>query len=238
MPGYGDLNQAYVGSWLQRDDPGGPMWALNLMKYRAVAHYEDDRETALTGQEADDEYTPLEQIAAVGARMVMAGQVTHQLVGDSTRWDRIAIVQYPTRAALVEMSMRDDFQEQHEHKEAGMEFTIVMASFPYADDPTPPQESGAGTDRSLLLQVVDDPGRSDLADEVESVRIGRFWVEDRIIGDQRTFAEARFDLVGPAAAEELSARGHVSDGANYAVLADLMIDEVAHSLTEPDRVLV
>ena len=238
MPGYGNLNQAYVGSWLQRDDPGGPMWALNLMKYREVAQYEDDRATALTGQEADDEYTPLEQIAAVGARLILAGQVTHQLVGDSTTWDRIAIVQYPTRAALIEMSMRDDFQEQHEHKEAGMEFTIVMASFPYVDDPMPPQESGAGTDRSLLLQVVEDPGHPDLADEVESVRIGRFWVEDRIIGDGRTFAEARFDLVGPAAAAGLAARERVSDGTNYAVLADLMIDEVARSLTEPEHVIL
>lgn len=48
MPRYGVLNDAYVGSWLQRDEPGGPMWALNLMKYRPVADYRDGQETSLT----------------------------------------------------------------------------------------------------------------------------------------------------------------------------------------------
>ncbi|WP_419849099.1 hypothetical protein [Candidatus Poriferisocius sp.] len=58
MPRYGVLNDAYLGSWLQRDEPGGPMWALNLMKYRPVADYRDGRETSLSGIEADDVYSP------------------------------------------------------------------------------------------------------------------------------------------------------------------------------------
>ena len=52
MPRYGTLNSDYLASWFERDEPGGPMWALNLMKYREWAEYADGRETNLTGAEA------------------------------------------------------------------------------------------------------------------------------------------------------------------------------------------
>ena len=237
MPRYGVLNDAYVGSWLQRDEPGGPMWALNLMKYRPVADYRDGRETSLSGIEADDVYSPDEELRAVGARIILLAPVVHQLVGDDTVWDRIAIAQYPYRAAMIEMNMRDDFQKAHAHKEAGMESTIVLASFPNENGPTPPQLSGTDPERLLLLQVVADADHHDLTEGIEATRIGRFWVEDWCIGDHRSFAEARFDLVTPDAAEELIARAPVRDDANYAVIADPAIDDVARSLTDPTRVL-
>ena len=46
MPRYGQLNESYVASWFARDEPGGPMWALNLMKYRERAEYADGRESS------------------------------------------------------------------------------------------------------------------------------------------------------------------------------------------------
>ena len=66
--------------------------------------------------------------------------------------DRVAIAQYPYRTALIEMNMRPDFQELHAHKEAGMESTIVMATFPIDDEPVPEQVSGADTDLLIWLQ--------------------------------------------------------------------------------------
>jgi hypothetical protein len=231
------MNHEYLATWFERDEPGGPMWALNLMKYRAVADYEDGRETALSGAEADDAYAPHEQLAAVGSRIVLVAPVLHQLVGDDTVWDRIAIAQYATRMAMIEMNMRDDFQDAHVHKEAGMDSTIVMATFPVEGDPVPPQESGAESDRLLLLQVVADGSYPDVAADLESTRIGRFWVEDRFLGDHRTFAEARFDLISEPTADELAARGTVHDESNYVVIADPVIDEVARSLGDPTRVL-
>ena len=81
----------------------------------------------------------------------------------------------------------------------------------------------------------DSPG--DLAADIESTRVGRFAVEDRILGDERTFAEARFDLITPDVAAELAAAGHREDPADYVVIADPVIDEVARSLSDPTRVL-
>lgn len=238
MPRYGTTNDAYLASWLERPEPGGPMWALNLMKYRPVAEYLDGRDTTLTGEQADDLYAPVGPLGAVGAKIVLVAPVTHQLIGDETVWDRIAIAQYPYRAALMEMNMRDDFQEAHVHKDAGMDFTIVLATFPAEGAPVPAQISGADTDHLLLLQVVADADAPDLADGIDSTRIGRFAVEDRIIGDNRTFAETRFDLISPATAAELAAREPIADPTGYAVIADPLLDEVARSLTERSRVLL
>ena len=41
-PSYGTMNAEWFASLFERDDPGGPMWALNLMKYRERAVYADD----------------------------------------------------------------------------------------------------------------------------------------------------------------------------------------------------
>jgi hypothetical protein len=237
MPRYGTLNDAYLASWFQREEAGGPMWALNLMKYRPQADYADGRETNLTGVQADDVYAPHEHLKQVGSRIILMAPVVHQLVGDDTTWDRVAIAQYRDRMAMIEMSSNPDFAEAGAHKDAGMEFTIVMATFPIEDEPVPPQVSGAGGDRLLLLQVVADASHPDLAETVESTRIGRFAVEDRFLGDHRTFAEARYDLISRATADELAARGTTRDEANYVVIADPTIDDVARSLTDTTQVL-
>ncbi len=237
MPRYGKLNDSYIASWFQREDPGGPMWALNLMKYRKRAEYADGRESSISGMEADDEYAPHEHLRKVGSRIVMMAPVVHQLVGDEHVWDRIAIAQYRDRMAIIEMSSNADFQKDEDHKEAGMDFTIVMATFPVEGDPVPPQESGAGDDRLMLLQVVGDADAPDIAAEIDSVRIGRFMIEDRFLGDDRTFAEARYDLVSRDAADELIASGSTHSDTDYVVIADPALDDIARSLTDPSKVL-
>ena len=213
------------------------MWALNLMKYREWAEYADGRETNLTGVEADDVYLPHDHLAAVGSRIILIAPVVQHLRGDGHRWDRIAIAQYRDRMAMIEMNASKEFQVAEQHKDAGMDFTIVMATFPVEGDPVPPQDSGTDDDQLLLLQVVGDADAPDLAEGIGATRIGRFWVEDRIIGDHRSFAEARFDLVLPDAAAELARRPFVTDNTGYALIADPTVDDVAHSLTDPTTVL-
>ncbi len=213
------------------------MWALNLMNYRDRADYEDGRKSTLSGLEADDVYAPHEHLRNVGSRILLIAPVLHQLVGDDTVWDRIAIAQYRDRMAMVEMSSSADFAEAEAHKDAGMTFTIAMATFPIEGEAAPPQVSGADDDHLLLLQVVGDAAAPDMADDIEAIRIGRFSVEDRFIGDDRTFVEARYDLISPATAIELVARDYVHDDTSYVVVADPVVDEVARSLTDTTQVL-
>jgi hypothetical protein len=233
-PRYGTPNLEYFASFFERGDPGGPMWALNLMKYREVADYADGRETTLSGEEADDVYMPYGPLEAVGAGIVFAGPVVHQLAGDDTTWDRIGVAQYPTRMAIVEMNSRKDFEELHVHKDAGMESTIVVASFPREGEPAPdPAVSGETGDALVLLQVVGDASTPDVVDGIDARRVGRFSIENVLIGDERRFAEARYDLISRGTADELVARGAVTDDpSGYAVIVDPSIDRIAPSLAD------
>lgn len=231
---YGEPNFDYLATWLERDDDG-PFWALNLMKYRDVAIDADGREQERSGLEADNEYAPVAQIEAVGGRLVLVAPVELQLRGDATGWDRVAVVWYPTRMSFIEMSMREDFQAQHEHKNAGMETTIVVASMPRAGEPSPtPVSSPASRRDRLLLQVVTDPSAPDLTGSIEADRIGRFEVEGNIFGDERRWAEARWDRITPEAAAELSASEPVSDENAYVMICRPQLDTLAESvLTSP-----
>ncbi len=142
-PRYGTVDREY-GMRLATTPPDedGPVWMVNLMKYREVAEYADGSagvgDTSITGKEADDLYTPLESLAGVGAEIVFGGDVDQQLLGDAPIWDRVGVVKYPTRRSFIEMQSRPDFQRQHVHKEAGMQETIVIGCQPITT-PTAPE---------------------------------------------------------------------------------------------------
>jgi hypothetical protein len=198
---YGTLNLSYISSWadMPKDEP---MWALNLMHYREKAEYADGRETNLTGWEADNLYSPLGPLAAVGAELVIVAIVVDQPAGTDYKWDRVAIVKYPYRNALVEMNMNPEFQAAHEHKDAGMKFTIVAGSFPQPDSI---DRSLADTDTTpeslMLLQLVADADAPEVG-VPGARRIGTFDIEDVFIGDDRKWAEARWDLLPASATAE------------------------------------
>ncbi len=147
---YGQIDPEYfetLAGTPAEDD--GPVWMINLMKYRDLADYQDGRETTITGREADDIYAPFGPLAAVGAEIVFVADVETQLLGDAPVWDRVAVVKYPTRRSFIDMQSDPSFLDLHVHKEAGMEQTIVMGGLAmetpaipdapdWADVPHPP----------------------------------------------------------------------------------------------------
>ncbi len=146
----------------------------------------------------------------------------------------IGIVLYPTRMSFIEMSMMDDFKKQHEHKNAGMETTIVVASMPREGEPTPADVSSAvGTGDRLLLQVVTEPEAPDLADTIDAHRIGRFAVEGNIFGDERQWAEARWDRISAETADGLGTQEPVDDSNSYALVLLPQLDTLAQSMVTP-----
>lgn len=230
---YGTPNFDYISTWFERDDDG-PFWALNLMKYRERAVAADGTVEERSGLEADNAYNPTPQIEAVGGRMVLIAPVEHQLRGDEVVWDRTAIVLYPTRMSFIEMGNREDFKKQHEHKNAGMETTIVVASMPADDGPAPSDVSSAvGTGDRLLLQLVVDADAPDLAAGIDSTRIGRFVVEGRIFGDDRDWAEARWDRISAETAASLATEQGVHDPNGYALVLIPQVDALAESVVDP-----
>lgn len=195
---YGEPNWETVGRWLHLDPADdGPVWMLNLMKYRTVAAYADRRESTMSGREADDSYAPLGPLSAVGATVAFFGDVTAQPAGEPA-WDRVAIVRYPTRLSFFEMHDRDDFKEKYVHKEAGMEFSIIMGCVPDASAASSAPASAGEGDLVLRVRRLSGEARP-AANEDGVVPVARFAVDGVVLGDERAWGDVRFDRVADEA---------------------------------------
>lgn len=228
-PRYGTVDREYgmrLATTPTAED--GPVWMVNLMKYRETADYADGRETAISGREADDLYTPVESLAGVGAEIVFGGEVEQQLLGDAPIWDRVGVVRYPTRRSFIEMQSRPDFQRQHVHKDAGMAETIVIGCQPFdlppwpesiaqpdwADVPHPPTGDDGPVVVIHVLRYHDAADASVTPEQMEAysrsaaqtagphgVRVaGWFAAEGTILGDGRTWDQVRFNAFPSKAA--------------------------------------
>ncbi len=209
------------------EEEDGPVWMVNLMRYRDTAQYSDGRDSTLSGREADDAYAPIESLAAVGAEVVFFGDVETQLLGDLPPWDRVAVVKYPTRRSFMDMQERKEFKDQHHHKDAGMEATIILGCQPFAHPAAPedlakpaqvPHPSTADDPAVMVVHVIAfDRAESELEQSIEhmtayqdhAVKIGVangvqiagwFNVEGTIIGDGRQWDQVRFNAFPSRAA--------------------------------------
>ena len=199
---YGTPNFEWFMAIGSRTDDG-PVHMINLMKYHERAQYADGSDGGVSGKEADDRYSPVAVLREIGARVVLHADVDAQLDGTPT-WDRIGIVEYPSRAEFLAMQQRPDFTKKHEHKAAGMKETIVMASLPL---PLPEVQTAAvepdpADPPMILMQVIRyaGPGHQTVghgdadADLGQGIRpLARYSVEATVVGDGRQWDEAWFD---------------------------------------------
>lgn len=222
---YGIINVDLIKGWFTME-PGADtaFWALNLMKYHEVARYDDGR-TGVSGREADDAYAPLGPLAAVGAMVAYFGNVTDQPVGDP-RWDRVGIIRYPSRSAFLAMQERDDFKAQHEHKKAGMEFTVILSCTPGFHD------ASVLLNGEIVLLVSRGPS-DPFADVPGLTRVVDFDSEGCIIGDGRHYDRASFvRLDDDESLSRLVAAAKGSEGAEVLVLRSV-IDRLVESVVAP-----
>lgn len=108
---------------LMKPGPDGPVFMVNMLKFREKAVYEDGRETDLSGRDAYAIYghEVVNLLSKFNGEAVFAGDVTFLAVGDVEElWDEIAIVKYSRRADLVAMSMSPEWQAISVHRTAGL----------------------------------------------------------------------------------------------------------------------
>ena len=268
-PGYGQVDRDYAMRLATcPPDEDGPVWMVNLMHYRDEATYADG-ETGISGREADERYAPVEILAEIGAEVAFVGDVEDQLLGDAPRWDRVAVVRYATRRSFIEMQSRSDFQERHVHKEAGMAQTIVSGCLPlglplglpatqlaepdWADVPHPPTVEDGPVVVFHFLRFHEGAAETDMvayqkgALPVAGAQGGRisgwFAVEGTIIGDGRTWDQARFNtfpsrrafmavVADPERLEAQKAHREVAIADTYALVLRPTFDRLA-ALLEP-----
>jgi len=115
-------NEAQMQGFMQ-PGPDGPIYMVNLLKYKDVAEYEDGRETALTGREAYQVYAVAvaDLLVEFGGGMIFGGEVSRLMLGEvEDLWDEVAIAMYPSRKAMLEMMMSPTMQEIGQHRAAGL----------------------------------------------------------------------------------------------------------------------
>ena len=108
---------------LMQEGPVGPIFMVNLLKFKDKAEYEDSRNPEMSGREAYMIYgrAVTELLPKFGGRGIFAGDVTFLALGQVEElWDEVAIAMYPDRASMVRMSLSEEWREIAVHRSAGL----------------------------------------------------------------------------------------------------------------------
>ena len=108
----------------------GPVTMLNLLKFKPAA---DGKGADGTGASGAGEYAKygdaaVQMVEARGGKVLWMGRADQILIGDPAEdWDSVALVQYPSRKAFIEMVSTPEYEQAHEHRESGLERTVLIA---------------------------------------------------------------------------------------------------------------
>jgi uncharacterized protein (DUF1330 family) len=107
----------------------GPVVMLNLLKFKAVASDGASSGASEYGKYSDVVIGMVEQ---QGGKVLWMGRADQVLIGDrdANEWDAVALVQYPSRKAFIDMVTTPDYEKAHEHRESGLERTVLIACTP------------------------------------------------------------------------------------------------------------
>lgn len=105
----------------------GPVVMVNLMRFRERSADGDG-----SGWDAYLRYSRLTMplIKARGGTIVWAGRAEAVALGDpaADRWDYVALVRYPSRAAFLDMMASPDYAEGNRHRENGCAAHLILAT--------------------------------------------------------------------------------------------------------------
>jgi uncharacterized protein (DUF1330 family) len=102
-----------------------PVVMLNLLKFKEKAEG--------AGGSGASEYNKygeevVQMVEARGGKVLWMGRADQILIGDPTEaWDAVALVQYPSRKDFIEMVSTPEYESAHEHRESGLERTVLIA---------------------------------------------------------------------------------------------------------------
>ena len=103
----------------------GPVVMLNLLKFKKQAEGSEGSGASEYNKYSD---AAVQMVEARGGKVLWMGRADQILIGDPTEdWDSVALVQYPSRKDFVEMVSSPDYEKAHEHRESGLERTLLIA---------------------------------------------------------------------------------------------------------------
>jgi uncharacterized protein (DUF1330 family) len=96
---------------------------VNLLKFKETAEYADGSDADLSGARAYARYGKAIQacLAAVDGKQIYAGPVTGLMIGEVEElWDMVALVEYPSLAAMQKMMSSPEYRAIEVHRKAGL----------------------------------------------------------------------------------------------------------------------
>ncbi|WP_456429993.1 DUF1330 domain-containing protein [Rhodocaloribacter sp.] len=118
------LNEDELRRFMAHPDDG-PVVMINLLRFRPTT---DDGES---GEAAYARYAgrAVPFVAQVGGRLLWQGKADQLLIGgEGDRWDRVLMVEYPSRAAFLKMVAMPEFQATQADRVAALESTVLIAA--------------------------------------------------------------------------------------------------------------
>ena len=115
-------NAAQMAGFVEEPETG-PIYMVNLLKFRDKAAYPDGSEAELSGREAYARYgaAVAQLLSDLGGGMVFMGDVSRLMLGEvEDLWDQVAIAWYPSRQAMLDMMQSEAYQAIHVHRDAGL----------------------------------------------------------------------------------------------------------------------
>ena len=101
---------------------------MNLLKFKQRDHDGHGSGAAEYRRYGD---AAVRMIEERGGRILWQGRAEQTLIGDrSEDWDTVVLVEYPSRRAFIDMVSNPEYMKSHEHREGGLERTIVVACSP------------------------------------------------------------------------------------------------------------
>lgn len=113
---------------LARGADGGPVVMLNLLRFKAHATAPDE---GASGEEAYRRYADAMRklVEARGGRILFQGRVEGQVIGEGGEgFHAVALVEYPSRRAFVEMATSPEVAQVGVHRAAGLEGQWLVAT--------------------------------------------------------------------------------------------------------------
>ena len=117
-------NQDELQKFAQHPDTQ-PVVMINLLKFKP---------TTATGETGEETYRRYVQnvaplLAEAGGKLLWQGQADQLIIGTSEdRWDRVLLVEYPSRAAFLKMIRTPEFQAVQKGRQDALEKTVLIAA--------------------------------------------------------------------------------------------------------------
>jgi haloalkane dehalogenase len=92
----------------------------------------------------------------IGAKILFAGKAEYCLIGKGD-WDMVALVQYPRKKSLLQMSMSPEYRAIHPHREAGLAGQINYAVIQVPANPESVSDAGGGAGPEIRPGVFRTP---------------------------------------------------------------------------------